>query len=450
MRILLTGANGQVGWELARALAPLGEVIGLDRSRLDLAQPDALRETVRAIAPDAIVNAAAYTAVDRAESEPELARAINAIAPGVLAEEAQRLDAILVHYSTDYVFDGTKSEPYVETDPTNPLSVYGRTKLEGERAIGASGCRHLTLRTSWVYGARGQNFLLTMLRLARERRQLEDRRRSNRCADLVPRYRASDGDVARAAGARGARCRGPVSLDRERGDVVVRLRAGDLRLAGDGAARRRTAGDRGYPDERLSNAGKAAAELAAGLQSARAPCRDTARAVGCGTPQCSRRSRLAVDQHYRGRQAYACGAGEELAIERPQRVAAPGACVVEYVREIKPVRQQAYRFENCGLPLEMEVSDAKQRVETLGDLLRSQLVDAAQNPFELERDGNRDETHVPGVDQLSRGAGLLWVVFCHQPCEHVGVERDHRAPRLANRRAASAPLSSSVRTRRPE
>jgi dTDP-4-dehydrorhamnose reductase len=170
VRILLTGANGQVGWELARSLAPLGEVVGLDRSRLDLSQPDLLRETVRAIAPDVIVNAAAYTAVDRAESEPELARAINAIAPGVLAEEAQRLDAILVHYSTDYVFDGTKSEPYVETDPTNPLNVYGRTKLEGERAIGASGCRHLTLRTSWVYGAHGSNFLLTMLRLARERR----------------------------------------------------------------------------------------------------------------------------------------------------------------------------------------------------------------------------------------------------------------------------------------
>jgi dTDP-4-dehydrorhamnose reductase len=169
---LLTGASGQVGWELARSLAPLGEVIGLDRSRLDLAHPDALRGTVRAIAPDAIVNAAAYTAVDRAESEPDLARAINAIAPGVLAEEAQRLDAILVHYSTDYVFDGMKSEPYVETDPTNPLSVYGHTKLDGERAVGASGCRHLTLRTSWVYGARGHNFLLTMLRLGRERRSL--------------------------------------------------------------------------------------------------------------------------------------------------------------------------------------------------------------------------------------------------------------------------------------
>jgi dTDP-4-dehydrorhamnose reductase len=170
VKILVTGANGQVGWALKRALAPLGDVIALDRSELDLAQPEALRDQVRAIAPDAIVNAAAYTAVDRAESEPELARAVNAIAPGVLAEEAQRLDAVLVHYSTDYVFDGTKSEPYVESDPTNPLNVYGRTKLEGERAIGASGCRHFTLRTSWVYGTRGSNFLLTMLRLANERR----------------------------------------------------------------------------------------------------------------------------------------------------------------------------------------------------------------------------------------------------------------------------------------
>jgi dTDP-4-dehydrorhamnose reductase len=169
VRILVTGANGQVGRELAGALAPLGEVIAADRGRLDLAQPAALRERVRAIAPDAIVNAAAYTAVDRAESEPELARTVNTIAPGVLAEEAARRDAVLVHYSTDYVFDGTKAGPYVESDAPNPLSVYGRTKLEGERAVGASGCRHLTLRTSWVYGARGRNFLLAMLRLARER-----------------------------------------------------------------------------------------------------------------------------------------------------------------------------------------------------------------------------------------------------------------------------------------
>lgn len=170
MKILITGANGQVGRALQDALAPLGQIVALDRSQLDLAQPDALREQVRAIAPDAIVNAAAYTAVDRAESEPALARAVNAIAPGVLAEEARRLGCVLVHYSTDYVFDGTKSEPYVETDPTHPLSVYGRTKLEGERAIGASGCRHFTLRTSWVYDARGSNFLRTMLRLASEGR----------------------------------------------------------------------------------------------------------------------------------------------------------------------------------------------------------------------------------------------------------------------------------------
>ena len=173
MKILLAGGNGQVGWELRRALAPLGEVIAPRRDELDLVEADQVRQRVRAIAPQAIVNAAAYTAVDRAESEAELARAINAIAPGVLAEEAKRLDAVLVHYSTDYVFDGTKADPYVESDPPNPLSVYGRTKLEGERAIGASGCRHLTLRTSWVYGARGSNFLLTMLRLAHERRQLK-------------------------------------------------------------------------------------------------------------------------------------------------------------------------------------------------------------------------------------------------------------------------------------
>lgn len=172
MKILVTGANGQVGWELRRALAPLGDVIAAHRGQLDVARTDALREGVRAMTPDVIVNAAAYTAVDRAESEPELARAINAIAPGVLAEEAARLDAVLVHYSTDYVFDGAKPAPYVESDPPSPLSVYGRTKLEGERAIGASGCRHLTLRTSWVYGARRQNFLLTMLRLAGERRSL--------------------------------------------------------------------------------------------------------------------------------------------------------------------------------------------------------------------------------------------------------------------------------------
>lgn len=172
MRILLTGRNGQVGWELERSLARIGEILAFDRSSLDLADPDQIVKRVRAIRPDLIVNAAAYTAVDRAESEPELALRINAGAPEVLAAEALRLGAALIHYSTDYVFDGTKAAAYVETDPPNPLSVYGRSKLQGERAVQASGCKHLILRTSWVYGARGTNFLLTMLRLARERREL--------------------------------------------------------------------------------------------------------------------------------------------------------------------------------------------------------------------------------------------------------------------------------------
>jgi len=172
LRILLTGRNGQVGWELERKLAPLGEVIATDRATLDLADPDAIRRVVRETKPDVIVNAAAYTAVDKAESEPELAMKINGFAPGVLAEEAKRLGALLVHYSTDYVFDGDKTTPYVEDDPPNPINVYGRTKLEGERAIQAAGCRHLILRTSWVYGARGRNFLLTILRLAREQQEL--------------------------------------------------------------------------------------------------------------------------------------------------------------------------------------------------------------------------------------------------------------------------------------
>jgi dTDP-4-dehydrorhamnose reductase len=172
VRILLTGPTGQVGWELERALPALGEVIAVDRSTLDLADADAIRRAVREAKPDVIVNPAAYTAVDRAESEPELARQINGVAPGVLAEEAKRADALLVHYSTDYVFDGKKTAPYTEDDSPNPLSVYGRTKLEGERAVAASGCRYLTLRTSWVYASRGKNFLLTILRLARTQPEL--------------------------------------------------------------------------------------------------------------------------------------------------------------------------------------------------------------------------------------------------------------------------------------
>jgi len=177
VKILLLGKNGQVGWELQRALAPLGEVVALDRHspghlRADFAEPESLAAVVRAVAPHIIVNAAAHTAVDKAESEPALARAVNAAAPAVLAREAHALGAWLLHYSTDYVFDGSGNEPWAEGSPTGPLSVYGRTKLEGENAISASGCRHLLLRTSWVYGARGSNFAKTMLRLAKERDRL--------------------------------------------------------------------------------------------------------------------------------------------------------------------------------------------------------------------------------------------------------------------------------------
>lgn len=173
MRILLTGATGQVGWELRTALAPLGEVKFLDRFGLDLADVPTLVASVRALQPDVVVNAAAYTAVDKAESERDQAFAVNATAPRVLAEEAKRIGAFLVHYSTDYVFDGEKSAPYVEEDATRPINAYGESKLAGEQAIAKSGCRHLVLRTSWVYGPRGRNFYLTMLRLAKERPELE-------------------------------------------------------------------------------------------------------------------------------------------------------------------------------------------------------------------------------------------------------------------------------------
>jgi len=167
MKILLTGAAGQLGRELKRSLACLGEVVACDRRQLDLAQAASLRAAVRNIAPTVIVNAAAYTAVDKAEAEPATADAINAVAPGILAEEARRLDALLIHYSTDYVFDGSKTTAYTENDSPAPLSAYGRSKLAGERAIAASGARHLIFRTSWVYGLHGANFMKTMLRLGR-------------------------------------------------------------------------------------------------------------------------------------------------------------------------------------------------------------------------------------------------------------------------------------------
>ena len=162
MKILLTGRSGQVGSELEAILHP---AVATDHATLDLADVDAIRRTVRAAKADVIINAAAYTAVDKAESEPDLAMRINGTAPGVLGEEAQRANALLVHYSTDYIFDGTKRTPYVETDAPRPMSVYGRTKLEGERRIHASGCRHLILRTAWVYG-RGGNFVRAILRQA--------------------------------------------------------------------------------------------------------------------------------------------------------------------------------------------------------------------------------------------------------------------------------------------
>ena len=177
MKILLLGKNGQVGWELQRSLAVLGEVVALDFDspgplKADFSNPESLSATVRAVAPQIIVNAAAHTAVDKCESEPGLARALNATSPAVLAREAKASGAWLLHYSTDYVFDGSGSTPWVEDSPTGPLNVYGASKLEGEQAIRASGCQHLILRTSWVYAARGSNFAKTMLELGAERERL--------------------------------------------------------------------------------------------------------------------------------------------------------------------------------------------------------------------------------------------------------------------------------------
>ena len=191
MKILLLGKNGQVGWELQRSLSVLGEVIALDRHSTpcgDLSQPERLAQTVRELRPDVIVNAAAHTAVDKAESEVDLARTLNAAAPAALAQAAAETGAWLVHYSTDYVFDGSGNTPWQEGDATGPLGVYGQTKLEGEQAISASGSKHLIFRTSWVYAARGGNFAETMLRLAQERERLtviNDQHGAPTGADLI-------------------------------------------------------------------------------------------------------------------------------------------------------------------------------------------------------------------------------------------------------------------------
>ena len=172
MRILVTGALGQVGWELQRSLAGLGVITAIDLPDLDLLDANAVRAYIRNLRPDVLVNPAAYTAVDKAESQPELAMAVNGVAPGVMAEEMAKLGGLMIHYSTDYVFDGTKRTPWVDDDIPNPLSVYGRTKLAGEHAVQAADGAHVILRTSWVYGRRGGNFMLTMIRLAKERDEL--------------------------------------------------------------------------------------------------------------------------------------------------------------------------------------------------------------------------------------------------------------------------------------
>lgn len=168
LRLLITGTTGQVGWELLRSLAQLGEVVAADRNRMDLSNPDAIRRTIREVRPDVVVNPAAWTAVDRAETEVEASTKINAVAPGIIAEECRRLDTLLVHFSTDFVFGGDRSNPWSEVDPTGPLNVYGATKLAGEVAIREAGARHIVLRTSWVYSLRGNNFLKTIVRLAQE------------------------------------------------------------------------------------------------------------------------------------------------------------------------------------------------------------------------------------------------------------------------------------------
>ncbi|MBC8285610.1 MAG: dTDP-4-dehydrorhamnose reductase [Nitrospinae bacterium] len=173
MKILLTGKNGQVGWELNRSLAKLGTVFAMGRDQMDLSRPETLGSIIQEIRPDIIINAAAYTAVDKAESEPELAMTVNGIAPGVIAEEAKKIGAGMIHYSTDYVFDGKATSPYKEEDSTVPLNIYGKSKLAGEKAVGQAGIDHIILRTGWVYSLRGSNFLLTVQKLAQNRKQIK-------------------------------------------------------------------------------------------------------------------------------------------------------------------------------------------------------------------------------------------------------------------------------------
>lgn len=220
-RVLLLGAGGQLGMQLARKLAAEVELTALTRAEVDFTDADALRSAIRAVEPEIVINAAAYTAVDKAESEPELARLVNAVAPAVIAEETARINGWLIHYSTDYVFDGSGTKPWVETDATGPLSVYGQTKLDGERGIAASGCRHVILRTSWVYAAEGRNFLHTMLRLGRERDQLkivDDQIGAPTSAEaiteatgVVLRHFAASGEDAAASGIYHLTCAGETS-----------------------------------------------------------------------------------------------------------------------------------------------------------------------------------------------------------------------------------------------
>ena len=172
MKILLFGKNGQLGWELSHSLATLGKLVALGRDEADFSRPESLRKIIQEVSPDVIINAVAYTAVDKAEEDEALATIVNGVAPGILAEETLKQNALLIHYSTDYVFDGTKTSAYVEGDEPNPINVYGRSKLAGELAIQNSGCNYFIFRTSWVFSARGHNFLLSMLRLARERNEL--------------------------------------------------------------------------------------------------------------------------------------------------------------------------------------------------------------------------------------------------------------------------------------